>query len=253
MFPCYFVLASSLAQIRDLPMARRLVVGSIISAAILGGIPFLLARFNRVRLQTGLGLKRPGLVPLLAAAILGLALWPAAHEIFLLSEWLGLSALGTRQFAAAQAMIAQFRTVPLWLIITTMAVLPAVFEELCFRGFLFGALRTRLSGAWTVVASALVFGIFHEILFPGRLLPSTFLGLVLGWVRLRTGSILPGILLHALHNGLLLSIIYHQDELTSRGWGVQEQQHLPMLWQLTAAGVIVASVSLLIASTRRTS
>jgi ABC-2 type transport system permease protein/sodium transport system permease protein len=251
MFPCYFVLASSLAQLRDLPMARRLLVSSIISAAILGGIPFLLARFNRVRLQTGLGLRRPGVIPLLTATVLGLALWPAAHEIYLLSEWLGLSALGSRQLAVAKSMIAQLRAVPLWLIITTMAVIPATFEELCFRGFLFGALRTRLSGAWTVVASALVFGIFHEILFPGRLLPSTFLGLVLGWVRLRTGSIVPGILLHALHNSLLLSIIYHQDELTARGWGIEEQQHLPIMWHAAALVAIVISATLLVITTRR--
>ena len=52
--------------------------------------------------------------------------------------------------------------------------------------------------------SAVLFGVFHEVLFSGRLLPSTFLGLVLGFVRLRSGSVLPGIVLHVLHNGLLL-------------------------------------------------
>ncbi len=166
-----------------------------------------------------------------------------------MSEWLGLSALTSRQVAAAEAMLSQFRTAPWWLIVATMAVVPAVFEEFCFRGFLFGALRTRLSGTGTVVASAAVFGIFHEILFPGRLLPSTFLGLVLGWVRLRTGSILPGVVLHALHNGLLLSIIYYRDELIARGWGIEEQQHLPISWHLFALIGIAIGGGLLVLAT----
>ncbi len=69
MFPCYFVLANSLAWSQELPMDQRLVVGSLISAAILGGIPFLLAKFNRVRWQAGLGLRPAGFVPILAAAL----------------------------------------------------------------------------------------------------------------------------------------------------------------------------------------
>ncbi len=149
-------------------------------------------------------------------------------------------------------MLAQFRTVPFWLIIVTMALAPAVLEEFCFRGFLFGALRTRLTAVWTVVVSALVFGIFHEILFPGRLLPSTFLGLVLGWVRLRTGSIRPGMVLHALHNALLLSIIYYRDELVARGWGIEEQKHLPITWHVIALIGIVVGTALLVATTRST-
>ena len=117
-----------------------------------------------------------------------------------------------------------------------MAVVPAIFEELCFRGFLFGALRTRLDGLWTVIVSAVLFGVFHEMLFSGRLLPSTFLGLVLGWVRLRSGSVLPGMVLHALHNGLLLSVSYYRDELLARGWGVEEETHLPLTWHARCIG-----------------
>jgi ABC-2 type transport system permease protein/sodium transport system permease protein len=147
-------------------------------------------------------------------------------------------------------MIAEFPTQPLWLILITMGLVPAIFEEFCFRGFLFQAFRTRLSGAWTVVVSATVFGIFHELFFPGRLLSSTFIGLVLGWVRLRTRSILPGILLHTLHNSLLLTVIYYQDELKARGWGLEEKKHLPLTWQTLGLLGIIVGVGLLVATTQ---
>jgi ABC-2 type transport system permease protein/sodium transport system permease protein len=122
---------------------------------------------------------------------------------------------------------------------------------------LFGSLQRSFPREWgttadalTVVISALLFGVFHELLFPGRLLPSTFLGLVLGWVRLRTASVIPGMLLHALHNGLLLSIIYFRDVLAERGWGVEEQENLPITWHAVAALGILLAVGLLIATTR---
>lgn len=254
-FPCSFVLANNLARSQELAMARRLELGALITVAVFGGIPLLLAMIGRVRASTGLGLRRPGFVPLVGAAILGVALWPAAHETFLLSEWLGLTTLSAKQIAAAKMMLDQFQTVQLWLIVVTLAIVPAIFEELCFRGLIFGALRTRLSGTYTIVASAMLFGVFHEILSSGRLLPSTFLGLVLGWVRLRTRSVLPGMLLHALNNGLLLVVSYYQSELQARGWdawGVEEQKHLPITWHALALIGIVAGVGLLIATTRPT-
>jgi ABC-2 type transport system permease protein/sodium transport system permease protein len=147
-------------------------------------------------------------------------------------------------------MLAHLGEVPLPLILVVMALVPAIFEELCFRGFLFGALRTRLADDRTVIASALLFGLFHEILFPGRLLASTFLGVVLGWVRLRTGSIVPCVLLHALHNSLLLTLAHYRDTLVARGWGADAQEHLPLTWLAVAAIGIMLATTLIVVTTQ---
>jgi ABC-2 type transport system permease protein/sodium transport system permease protein len=250
MFPAYFVLASGLARSKELSMDRRLMVIGLITTVVFGGIPIVITLFGRVRWSSGLGLCRAALGAVVAALLFGLVLWPIAHEIYLFSKLLGLSVLGKEQIAQAETMIQQMREAPLWLVLVSMGLVPAVFEELCFRGFLFGALRTKLADDRTVIASSLLFGLFHEVLIPGRLLVSTFLGGVLGWVRLRSGSVLPGMLLHAIHNSLLLSIAHYRDEIIARGWGLQDSEHLPVLWLAGAAiGVLVAG-GLLIASTR---
>jgi sodium transport system permease protein len=171
--------------------------------------------------------------------------------VFLVSNWLGLSVLGEAQRDQVEQMLQQMQAVPLPLILFAMALVPAVFEELCFRGFLFGALRTKLAEDRTVIASSLLFGLFHEILFPGRFLASTFLGLVLGWIRLRTRSVIPGIVLHATHNGLLLTIARYRDDLASRGWGAQEQSHLPLLWLAGAVVGIVLAIAIIVLTMRR--
>ena len=172
-------------------------------------------------------------------------------RLTLLCARLGLLTISPELIKQVEAMARQFQAMPLWLILVAFAIVPAVFEELCFRGFLFGALRERLSGLWTVVATALLFGFFHEVLIPGKLVPSAALGLVLGWVRLRTGSVLPGMVLHAIHNGLVLAIVYYQDELASRQWGIEEESHLPMKWHALAVIGIVIGVGMFIAARRQ--
>ncbi len=251
LFSSYFVLGTGLARSTELSMERRLVVIGLVTAAVFGGIPILMTMVGRVRWSSGFGLRRTGALPLLAAAFLGLVLWPAAHEIFLLSERMGFSRLGEEQLQTAQAMLAEWQGIPLWLILASLAVAPGVFEELAFRGFLFGSLRRVLAADRTVIASAFMFGVFHEVLMPGRFLASTFLGLVLGWVRWRTASVLPCMVLHTLHNGLLLSVAYHREKLLASGWGVAEQEHLPIGWLAAAAIGIVVGAALLVATTRQ--
>jgi ABC-2 type transport system permease protein/sodium transport system permease protein len=104
-----------------------------------------------------------------------------------------------------------------------------------------------------VIASALLFGVFHEVIFPGRLLTSTFLGLVLGWVRMRTGSILPGMLLHMVHNGVLLSMPYWSEKLIAGRWGIEDQVHLPPQWLALSMLGILMGAALLIGATRQPS
>jgi ABC-2 type transport system permease protein/sodium transport system permease protein len=165
--------------------------------------------------------------------LLGLTLWPLAHEIFSLNQMLGLVSIRPEQLEEVQKLLADIREIsPIWILLS-MAVAPAVFEELFFRGYLFSALAAATSRRTTILTSSLLFGLFHvvsNVLSTERFLPSTFLGLVLGWLCYHTGSVLPGIVLHACHNGFLLLIAYYPDALIARGWGIEEQSHLPLTW-----------------------
>jgi ABC-2 type transport system permease protein/sodium transport system permease protein len=249
MFPAFFVLANTLGRSAELSMEGQSVVRAVITAAIFGGIPAAIALFGRVDWASGLGMRRAALASVVAAAVLGVSLWPAAHELALLSQGFTIN---PELFKKVEALVQMFQSMPLWLILVCYAIVPAVFEEFCFRGFLFGALRERLSGGWTVVVTAVLFGFFHEVFFPGKLVPTAALGLVLGWVRLRTGSIFPGIVMHAVLNGVVFSLIDYRDELAARGWGLQESAHLPLGWHaLAAAGVVVGAALLIVGTNRR--
>lgn len=90
----------------------------------------------------------------------------------------------------------------LGLAIFTMAVVPAIVEEVGFRGMLQGRLMALLGAAQGLVVTAMAFTLVH--LSPATLPIHLALGLYLGWLRERSGSLWPGILVHFAYNTLVL-------------------------------------------------
>jgi membrane protease YdiL (CAAX protease family) len=81
-----------------------------------------------------------------------------------------------------------------------IAVAPAVAEEVLNRGIVLPSLRRPLGDPGAVAASAAVFGLMHLDAY--RLPFTLMMGLALGALRVRTGSLVPGILAHATLNAL---------------------------------------------------
>lgn len=87
---------------------------------------------------------------------------------------------------------------PLWQALAFLAFLPAVCEELTFRGLLLYGLHRRLRPLPLVLVVGLVFGLFHVSLF--RMAPTAYLGMLLAAVTLLTGSVYPAMAWHGIHN-----------------------------------------------------
>ncbi|MCK5772339.1 MAG: CPBP family intramembrane metalloprotease [Thermoplasmata archaeon] len=87
-------------------------------------------------------------------------------------------------------------------LIISVSLLAPLSEEIFFRGYLFGALEKKLGGNPAILITAVIFGLahFNLVLF----IPIFLMGLVLGWMRERTGSILPSILVHSMNNTLAI-------------------------------------------------
>jgi sodium transport system permease protein len=84
-----------------------------------------------------------------------------------------------------------------------IAVIPAVCEEIAFRGFILSGFR-HLGHKWrAVIYSAVFFAATHTIL--QQSLIAALLGTVIGLLAIHSGSLLPGLIFHMLHNGLALA------------------------------------------------
>lgn len=130
---------------------------------------------------------------------------------------------------------------PLAWVLLLAAVAPAICEELLFRGLLFSGLR-RLGPPAAIVISSLLFGLAHGSVY--RLLPTAFLGLAMGYARYRTGSIGSGMIIHALNNGIAVSLLYLDLPLVK---GIVEGGELP--WSITAGGAAAFAGGLLLLRT----
>jgi len=96
---------------------------------------------------------------LIAAAVLGLSLWPFAYELVLLQSPDRLSDF-VKLF---ESLKAQIDAVPLAWKLIALAVVPAACEELFFRGYLQTAFRAEMSGPLAVGLSSMLFGLFHVV------------------------------------------------------------------------------------------
>lgn len=114
----------------------------------------------------------------------------------LLSNLLGSEAEPQRLPSGGAALAVQF---------LILCVLPAVLEELFFRGAMQGLLRPSGSAA-AIFGPALLFALLHLDLIQG--LTALICGVFLGWLAERSGSILPGMLLHFLNNCLAFLALY---------------------------------------------
>lgn len=142
-------------------------------------------------------LRWPGGKFLAIAALLPLCLHPLSLELMASLSWFFPK---LPDGAAQLLMTMSDREQPIWLILLSFAVAPAICEELAFRGFvLTGFSRSGRTGI-AIALSAVTFGVMHMI--PQQVFNATLLGLVLGLIAVRSGSLLPGVVFHFFNNAL---------------------------------------------------
>jgi sodium transport system permease protein len=190
----------------------------------------------RMDLRETFSLRRPRIVPLFAAALLGLSAWTFASGVILRVA----PPPDTLVRALEKLLRLTDAGAPLWVVWLAVAVTPAICEEALFRGFILSGLRP-LGAVPAITITALLFGIAHASIY--RLLPTFFLGIVLGVVVWRTRSLACGMVLHALNNGLLATLT--ESPVLARTLGLTPgADALP--WSATIAGSNIAAAALVI-------
>jgi sodium transport system permease protein len=103
---------------------------------------------------------------------------------------------------------------PSWLAaVGLFALLPAVCEEVAFRGYILTGLEDGHRTRSAILLQALLFGFLHVLLsLFQQLFNATLLGIVLGLLAVRSRSLLPGIVFHFLNNAMAVSLAYWVHE-----------------------------------------
>jgi CAAX protease family protein len=196
------------------------VVMAGMAAMVLVGRPAFVLGLRPALLLSELALVVPGLIVLAAFGVplrAGLALFPIGSRTALFvtacaaALWvasLGLFELQYALWAPPPGYLEAFQRLhealrprnaaDALVSIVAIAAVPAVCEELVLRGVVLPALLPAFGSAGAIVTSAALFALIHWDLYRAAF---TFaLGLALGALRVRTGSLLAPILAHALVN-----------------------------------------------------
>ena len=200
------VVGLSVATIYVLQIGAAALGALDLVAAVLGFAPVIAALGLAIRPRWhAIGLRWPRPRFLLAGALVGSAAWYANLVLVQL-------VIPHPDTSRLEHIVEQTPLVPTLLAI---AVMPAIAEELVFRGVLARALAHRGRVALACLISAAVFGAYHVT--PYQALPTFTLGLALAYVSLRADSVVPAMLAHLLNNAIAIAIA--RDEVPGiTGW-----------------------------------
>ena len=133
----------------------------------------------------------------------------------------------------------------LMLMIFIVGLLPAICEELLFRGCMQNILIQQLGKKNALVAiliTAIIFGLIHEQM--QTLLPRIFLGTVLGLLYYYSNSIYTSIAAHFVNNALQVVVAYFASHKNINP-KYSEDMHVPLIYGLIS-GVICLGIILVI-------
>lgn len=153
-------------------------------------------------MRQSLRLRRPAAMSLPVALLLGVTLHPTYMALgHLIQKFYPISDQALTALKPFEQIV---NSAPIWQVILLLAVVPAVCEELAFRGFMFSGLVRENGRLRAIVVTAVLFGMSHGVL--QQSIAATVMGVLLGWIALRTGSVLPGLVIHFTNNALSVSL-----------------------------------------------
>jgi sodium transport system permease protein len=197
----------ALGSHQDLSLVARTAVAYL---AYVGAPPILMAVLLTTRPRLGFAWHFPSPWSLVAAGILSVLLLPPLAELTLaiLRRFPALTELLSQRQPLVQELQAMGKpgASSWWLHLLVFGLMPAVFEELAFRGFILSGLRRRLGPGSAILVSSCLFALYHMNVF--QVLPAFLLGLVLALLAVWSGSVLPGMLFHCLYNGMLIGVAF---------------------------------------------
>jgi len=118
-------------------------------------------------------------------------------------------------------------------VLCVAALVPAVFEEVAFRGLIQSGLRLSYGPRHAVVWTGFLFATLH--MNPWNFISLWSLGCFLGYVTERTHSIRPAIFLHLVNNSFALVLLFLQRR---EGWDTRPE-FIPWYWSVLAGAVMV--------------
>ena len=224
--------ASAQAEILGRLTREVFLSNSIGQVVGFGLVTYGLARLHTTEVGSFLRLRRTDWA-FVGLSLLGLvALQPGVRWLMSVNQMIPLPE-ALEQFEQVQMEMIQAvmeSDASFWFNLAMIALIPGVFEELGFRGYVQRQLERASGPGLAIFLSGLLFGLYH--LRPSHLLPLTLLGVYLAYITWRTGSLLPAILVHFGHNALAVGAVRYARASESVQPEALQEGGVPVHWAL---------------------
>lgn len=122
----------------------------------------------------------------------------------------------------------------------SLALVPGLCEEILFRGYAQRQFERATGPAGGIVLAGVLFGLYH--LRPSQVLPLIMLGLFMAYLVWRTGSLLPAILVHVVHNGIAVGAAQYVRRHPEYDLTMIEEAAIP--WYAVLVGFVIVGAVL---------
>ena len=198
---CFLVLIGVMASARE-AMANDMVALIGCQLAIYGiglfGLLRVYAPHSRIRDFLGARHSHWGIYPL--ALLIGASATVPATSLLALIEQRWPIAPPDTSFTQ---IFLEAGSVEQWMIAAGVVLLGPLVEETLFRGAIFVPLRKSNALRTVVITSSLLFAMVH--LVPQRMIPLFFMGVLMGYLRVASGTLWASVLAHAAFNAVPMS------------------------------------------------
>ncbi|WP_077623299.1 CPBP family intramembrane glutamic endopeptidase [Sediminibacillus massiliensis] len=130
--------------------------------------------------------------------------------VLIAASMLALIVMDFLRISAENTKTASLKENQTWLTVSigflSAAVISPIYEEIFYRGFLYKWFRMKWGVSTGIIVSSVIFTIVHIPTY--NTLPVNFLsGIVFAWTYEKSGSILPGMVIHGMFNGIAVILI----------------------------------------------
>lgn len=181
------------------------MAGVIMTQLLIAGIPLAASAYSKKSFKKTFRLRgckamhiASAIIMIIGAMMLGIVLTAFTSTIFKESA--------TNVDISMNSLLGDTFIVTLLIV----AVMPAICEELMFRGYILTAMENKLKPASAVLLSAALFGVYHMSVV--KFFTTGLIGLAICYVAYKTKSIIPGMIMHFINNGLSCVIMYYPDQ-----------------------------------------
>lgn len=230
-FVLYFFIGRRFAKINPL-------IGNVVAQILfLGLLPALAAFYFRLNFKNTFYFQPPKLKQIFPAIIMILSALVIARELSVFQREYFYGSM--KELTEAMKQLGHFK-LSLGFSIIAFAIVPGICEEFLFRGALLSSFRRRFSPSASIVIVAILFSLMHMML--ANFAFYFVLGVVLGYLVIKTNSIFVGMLAHFCSNASAVFLEFiPKGEITK---SFANDTHLPL--SISISSVIVFGITLFI-------